>query len=693
MAELVIAEKPSVARSIAEVIGAREKHEGYLQGHGFIVSWCIGHLVASAVPEEYDEKYKIWKYEDLPIIPDRWKYTVIAQTGKQFVVLKKLMHDPSVTGVVCATDAGREGELIFRLVYEMAGCKLPVRRLWISSLEKEAIAQGFGMLKDSSDYDNLYKAAVCRDHADWLVGMNATRLYSLLYGRTLKVGRVMSPTLAMIVNREESIQSFVPEKFYTVQLDSKIIALSERFSNKQDADALCAQCDGQDAVISKIESKRVTSAPPRLFDLTSLQREANKIFGFTAQQTLDLAQSLYEKQLITYPRTDSQYLTHDAEGKLHKLATSFYASLPFISGLRIQVNPSQVINDAKVSDHHAIIPTWKAAGANEKLPEHERILLTLIIVRMICALSPPCFYEDITVTVDCCGHVFTSRAKKINQMGWKAPWSTFRGGVGTTGSFDEEDMTSIPEDLREGSVLPNVKASVKEGTTTPPKHFTEATILTAMENAGNAEMPDDAERKGIGTPATRAGILEKLVNEGFVERKGNGKAKSLIPTEKGISLIAVLPEQLQSPLLTAEWEQRLKQIEKGEASPEGFLSEINDMITALVKDAHREPIADSLFPPSKNSVGKCPNCGAAVVEKEQGFFCENRACSFRLWKKNRMLMSGGKPPTREMIHTLLTEGQVHAKGLKSKNGKTYNALIVLDCAEDGSARISPVFNQ
>ena len=317
MAELVIAEKPSVARSIAEVIGAREKHEGYLQGHGFIVSWCIGHLVASAVPEEYDEKYKIWKYEDLPIIPDRWKYTVIAQTGKQFVVLKKLMHDPSVTGVVCATDAGREGELIFRLVYEMAGCKLPVRRLWISSLEKEAIAQGFGMLKDSSDYDNLYKAAVCRDHADWLVGMNATRLYSLLYGRTLKVGRVMSPTLAMIVNREESIQSFVPEKFYTVQLDSKIIALSERFSNKQDADALCAQCDGQDVVISKIESKRVTSAPPRLFDLTSLQREANKIFGFTAQQTLDLAQSLYEKQLITYPRTDSQYLTHDAEGKLH----------------------------------------------------------------------------------------------------------------------------------------------------------------------------------------------------------------------------------------------------------------------------------------------------------------------------------------------------------------------------------------
>ena len=693
MAELVIAEKPSVARSIAEVLGAREKHDGFLQGHGFIVSWCIGHLVASAVPEEYDEKYRVWKFDDLPIIPDKWKYTVIAQTGKQFVVLKKLMHDPSVTGIVCATDAGREGELIFRLVYEMAGCKLPVRRLWISSLEKEAIAQGFGMLKNASEYDNLYKAALCRDHADWLVGMNATRLYSLLYGRTLKVGRVMSPTLAMIVNREEKIQSFVPEKFYTVQLDSRISAVSEHFSQKADADALCARCDGQDATITRIESKRLVQNPPRLFDLTSLQREANKIFGFTAQQTLDYAQSLYEMQLITYPRTDSQYLTHDAESKLPALVSSFYAHLPFMSGLKPQVNTAQVINDAKVSDHHAIIPTWKAAGANERLSDSERSLMTLIVVRMICALRDPCRYEDQTVTVSCGDHKFTARARSILQVGWKAAWSTFRGSFGNRGSFEDDNVPPLPSDLKEGSVLHGVKASVKEGTTIPPKHFTEASILSAMENAGSSDMPKDAERKGIGTPATRAGILEKLVDEGLIERKGSGKTKSLIPTEKGTSLIAVLPEQLQSPLLTAEWEQRLKEIEKGEASPEAFLSEISEMISGLVENAQRDPVADTLFLSAENSVGKCPNCGAAVIEKKQGFFCENRVCPFRLWKKNRLLMSEGKPPTREMIQTLLTDGQVHAKGLKSKNGKTFNAVLVMDCAEDGSARIRPVFNQ
>ena len=693
MAELVIAEKPSVARSIADVLGARERHDGYLQGHGFIVSWCIGHLIASAVPEEYDEKYKVWKYEDLPIIPEKWKYTVIAQTGKQFVVLKKLMHDPSVTGIVCATDAGREGELIFRLVYEAAGCKLPVRRLWISSLEKEAIAQGFGMLKDASDYDNLYKAAVCRDHADWLVGMNATRLYSLLYGRTLKVGRVMSPTLAMIVNREESIQSFVPEKFYTVQLNSRINAASEHFPNREEAEALAAACNGQDAVITRIVSKNSTQSAPRLFDLTMLQREANKIFGFTAQQTLDYAQSLYEKQLITYPRTDSQFLTHESESKLPALVSSFYAHLPFMSGLKPQLNTHQVINDAKVSDHHAIIPTWKAAAEIGKLSDSENSLMTLIIVRTICALADDHKYEDKTITVVCGDHQFTAKAKTVTQMGWKAAWSTFRGGFGSKGSFEEESAPQLPEDLKEGSILHGVKAEVKEGSTLPPKHFTEASLLAAMENAGNADMPKDAERKGIGTPATRAGILEKLVVEGMIERKGSGKAKSLIPTEKGISLISVLPEQLQSPLLTAEWEQRLKEIEKGEASSEEFMDEINQMVSDLVATAQRVPNADEIFPHSENAVGKCPNCGAAVIEKPQGFFCENRVCPFRLWKKNRLLMSGGKPPTRQMIQTLLTDGQVYAKGLKSKTGKTFSATLVMDCAEDGSARIRPVFNQ
>ena len=675
------------------MLGACEKHDGFLQGHGFIVSWCIGHLIASAVPEDYDEKYKVWKYEDLPIIPDDWKYTVINQTSKQFSVLKKLMHDKSVSGSICATDAGREGELIFRLVYMMAGCTLPVRRLWISSLEKESISTGFSNLKDASEYDNLYQAALCRDHADWLVGMNATRLYSLLYGRTLKVGRVMSPTLAMIVNREDSIQHFVPEKFYTVQLDSRITAISQRFSNKEDADRMCARCNGQNAIITSIKSQNVTDNPPKLYDLTSLQRDANQMFGFTAQQTLDYAQSLYEKQLITYPRTDSQYLTHDVESKLPGLVQAFYKTLPFISGLQLKMNTSQVINDAKVSDHHAIIPTWKAAEELSDLTESERSLLTLIAVKMICALDAPCFSEDKTITVSCGSYPFTAKARVVRQIGWKAAWNAFRGGMGIQGNLEEETPLPYPEDLREGSVLRNIKASVKEGTTAPPKRYTEASILSAMENAGNADMPKDAERKGIGTPATRAGILEKLVDEGLIERKGRGKTKNLVPTEKGISLTAVLPEQLQSPLLTAEWEQKLKEIEEGRLSAAEFLSEITSMISSLVQNAQRDPIADDLFPPAENSIGKCPNCGASVIEKHNGFFCENQTCSFRIWKNNKLLMSNGKAPEKQVIQKLLTDGEVYIKGLKSQNGKSYSALLILDCSDDGKARISPVFNK
>ena len=344
MSRLVITEKPSVARAIANVLGAYNKHRGYLSGNDYTVSWCIGHLVNSAEPEDYDEKYKIWRYEDLPILPDVWKYAVLSKTLEQFDVLKNLMNKTNqFDEVICATDAGREGELIFRLVYEQAGCTIPVSRLWISSLEKEAIEEGFHNLKDSSWYDNLYKAALCRDHADWLVGINATRLYSLLYGRTLKVGRVMSPTLAMIVNREESIQGFVPEKFYNVTLENGLMARSERFSSRMQADTLARMCDGQDAVITTIETKRKTERGPHLYDLTTLQRDANRHFGFTAQQTLDYTQSLYEKQLVTYPRTDSQYLTHDMEGQLSHLVVAVGRSLPFMSGMSLKFSFSQVI--------------------------------------------------------------------------------------------------------------------------------------------------------------------------------------------------------------------------------------------------------------------------------------------------------------------------------------------------------------
>ena len=693
MAELVITEKPSVARSIANVLGVHEKHEGYISGNGYVISWCIGHLVGSAEPEVYDEKYKTWRYEDLPILPDVWKYAVLSKTVKQFSVLKKLMNDQRIAHVICATDAGREGELIFRLVYQETGCKLPVKRLWISSLEKESIIEGFRSLKDGSEYDNLYRAALCRDHADWLVGINATRLYTLLYGRTLKVGRVMSPTLAMIVNREESIQAFVPEKFYTVCLTNGLMAKSERFQNRNQADTLARMCDGNDAVITNIETIRKTENPPHLYDLTTLQRDANRYFGYTAQQTLDYTQSLYEKQLVTYPRTDSQFVTHDMENRLPGLVSSLASALPFTSSLELKIRTAQTVNDKKVSDHHAILPTRNAASNAVKLSESERAILNLIIVRMICAVSEPFIYDDLTITVRCADHLFKAKARNVLQMGWKAPWATFRGSCGSTGNFEEENVLPLPEDLKAGSILRRITPSVQEGTTTPPRHYTEDSILAAMENAGNAEMPEDAERKGIGTPATRAAILEKLVIEGLVERKGNGKAKQLIPTEKGTSLIAVLPEQLQSPLLTAEWEQKLKKIELGEASADAFIAEIGQMITDLIRNAQRVPDADDLFPAIENKVGKCPNCGAAVVEKQKGFFCENRVCRFGLWKDNCLLMPGGKPPEREMIQTLLNDGQVEVKNLISKKGKHFSALLVLDCSDDGNARVRPIFNK
>ena len=691
MAELVITEKPSVARSIANVLGAREKHEGYISGNGYVVSWCIGHLVGSAEPEVYDEKYKTWRYEDLPIVPEVWKYAVLSKTVKQFSTLKKLMNDHRITAVICATDAGREGELIFRLVYQETGCKLPIKRLWISSMEKEAILNGFRSLKDGAEYDNLYKAALCRDHADWLVGINATRLYTLLYGRTLKVGRVMSPTLAMIVNREESIQSFVPEKFYTVCLTNALMAKSERLQSRMQADTLARMCEGRDAVITNIESKRKTETPPKLYDLTTLQRDANRYFGYTAQQTLDFTQSLYEKQLVTYPRTDSQYISHDMEDRIPMLVKTLGILLPCTNGLNLSVNPAQIVNDKKVSDHHAIIPTRNAATPTVKLSDGERTILSLIMIRLICAVGDPYIYDDLTVTVKCADHQFKSKAQNTIQMGWKIPWLTFRGSCGTSAHFDEKSDLPLPEDMKVGSIIHKVVSSVQEGTTTPPRHFTEDSILAAMESAGNAEMPDDAERKGIGTPATRAGILEKLVTDGLVERKGNGKTKHLVPTEKGTSLIAVLPEQLQSPLLTAEWEQKLKQIENGEADPDAFIREISRMINDLVRTAQRVPNAADLFPVNESTVGKCPNCGAAVIEKQKGFFCENRICNFALWKNNRKLMPGGKPPTKEMIQTLLSDGQVEAKGLISQNGKPYNALLIMDCSDDGNARIRPVF--
>ena len=692
MTKLVISEKPSVARSIAAVLGANEKHEGYLTGSGCIVSWCIGHLVSAAMPEDYDPRYKRWQYDDLPILPDKWKYNISPQTQKQYQVLKRLMLDPKVDQIVCATDAGREGELIFRLVYAQTGCTKPVERLWISSLEQDAIRQGFQQLRSSQEYDKLYQAALCREHADWLIGMNATRLYSLLYGRTLKVGRVMSPTLAMVVDREDSIRSFQPEKFYTVQLQGEPVFQSQRISSREEAEQLQTECEGKTATVTVVSRTQKAEQPPKLYDLTSLQRDANRIFGFTAQQTLDYTQSLYEKKLCTYPRTDSRYLTHDMQEMLPGLVQTVSKAFPFSAGMQLPVCAAQVINDSKVSDHHAIIPTAEIGRQHEPLPGGEQDILTLIAVRLMCAVGEAYLYEDTAVIATCAGHDFITKGRTTIQMGWKAPWFTFRGSYGARGNFEEDKETAIRSDLHEGTLITPTAVIVREGTTTAPKRYTEGSILAAMERAGSADMPDDAERKGIGTPATRSTILEKLVADGLITRKGNNRTQQLVPTEQGAALIAILPEQLQSPLLTAEWEQKLKQIERGEKAPDSFMREICEMVTTLKATAQRVPNADALFPPQQEALGKCPNCGAAVTETPRGFFCENRTCRFGVWKDNKFLCSGGKPPTKQMVQELLSNGQVKLTGLKSKAGKRYDALIILDGAEDGSARIRPVFN-
>ena len=683
--ELYIAEKPSVGRTIASVIGANERRDGYWEGNGRLVSWCIGHLVALAMPEAYRSDYQRWRYSDLPILPEKWQYTVVAETKKQFELLRRLMNDSRVTSLVCATDAGREGELIFRLVYAMADCRKEVRRLWISSTEESAIRQAICRMKPMCDYDNLYRAALCRAQADWLIGINATRLYSLLYGRPLPTGRVMSPALAMLVQREAAIADFHPTPFFAVKLETDpLAAKSERMDDLTEARALLECCNRAPyAVVQKIARRQRSENPPLLYDLTTLQQDANRLFGFTAQQTLDYAQSLYEKQLLTYPRTDSRYLTQDMQEKLPELAARVCRALPFASALELHLHPERVVDDSKVSDHPAIIPTAAMPAQAQRinaLTTGERDLLHLVCTRLLCALEEPFAYEETAVTLVCGAHEFGAKGKRITRMGWKRIWYTFRGSLG--GRMNEEEKMQenvISADLAEGMKLPVFRASIEEGKTTPPPHHTEDTLLSAMENAGKDDTPEDAERKGLGTPATRAAIIEKLVSTGFVERKRAKKAVSLVPAHTGVSLITVLPEQLQSPLLTAEWEYRLQQVERGELSPDEFMTGIADMLTELVKTYQVISGAEVLFPSGREVIGKCPRCGSDVTESKKGFFCEKNDCRFGLWRDNKFFAAKRAALTKKVATALLAEGRVKLTGLYSeKTGGTYDATAVLE---------------
>lgn len=684
--KLIVTEKPSVGRSIAAALGIKEKKDGYMEGLNAIVTWCIGHLVDLAPAELYDTRYAKWRMEDLPIIPETWKYIINDSTKAQFETVKALMNRSDVDTVVCATDAGREGELVFRLVYNQAGCNKPIQRLWIASMEESAIQEGFRSLRNGTDYNSLYQAALCRDQADWLVGINASRLYSLLYDTTLNVGRVMSPTLALIVKREAVIANFQAETFYTVQLRCGFIANSERMSSKEEAERIAAACNLNTATVKTIDKKHRTEKPPRLYDLTTLQRDANRVFGYSAQQTLDYAQSLYEKQIITYPRTDSNYLTDDMAKKLPGLADVVATANQFMAGLHLPVNPGQVIDNSKVTDHHAIIPTEKIARVNsDGLPAGENSLLQMISVRLLCALGDPHSYDETVVSVACGGTVFTGRGKTITQMGWKIPEATFRGSLGYRAKAEPEETDYKLPDLHVGQELSPCMAAVKEGRTNPPGHYTEDTLLAAMENAGAEEATENAERRGLGTPATRAGIVEKMIFSGLVERRGDKKTKYLIPTDKGKALIAVLPDQIKSPSMTAAWENRLKEIEQGKADADAFMVSISVMLHDLVDTARPIPGAENLFPTDKKKIGVCPHCGADVVESSKGYFCRNKGCKFKLWKDIHFL-SEGRTLTPQMAAQLMEKKKVFMSGLISKKtGKRYDADLCLETDEDGNA--------
>ena len=691
MTNLVIAEKPSVAQSIAKVLGCTGRQDGYLEGNGYLVSWCVGHLIELAEPQDYDSKYEKWKKEDLPIIPDSFRYNVSAATKKQFQVLKDLMNRSDVTEVTNACDAGREGELIFRLVYEKAGCKKPMKRLWISSMEDDAIRNGFDNLADGKEYDKLYEAALCRERADWIVGINATRFFTCAYGQTLNVGRVMTPALALTVEREAQIRAFKSEDFYQVMIETlngKLIFKGERISDKNEAEAISNNCKAEGkVVVTKAETKEKLENAPLLYDLTSLQRDANKKLGYTAQQTLDYAQSLYEKKLLTYPRTDSRFLTDDMGDKAGEIYEVIISAIPEIDA-SISPDFHKLLNSKKVTDHHAIIPTEVLATMNLKeLPEGERKILQLVAVRFMESIAEPAKYDITEGEVTCLGKTYSYKCKHFSEPGWRNVDRIFESEV----DIDESDdwFASSP-----GEKLTITGTSVKAGKTTPPKSFTEDTLLSAMEKAGCDEIPDEAERKGLGTPATRAGVIEKLVRIGFMERRGDKKTKYLVPTHKGETLITVVPESIQSASMTADWEQKLLEIEKGSYDADAFMIEISQMIRSLLDTYRIVPDAEVLMHPVYEPLGKCPHCGSNVVEKSKGFFCENKDCKFALWKDNRFFDSLSKKLNKQIAVQLLTNGKAHLKKCRSvKNGKTYDTTVILATVDNGQPQFTLDFTK
>lgn len=677
--KLIIAEKPSVAQTIAAVMGATKRQDGYIEGGGYVVSWCVGHLVGLAEAAAYGEQYQKWSYESLPILPREWQYTIAADKQKQFKILKELMSRADVTELVNACDAGREGELIFRFVYLMAKCKKPFSRLWISSMEDDAIRKGFDNLKAGQDYDPLYHSALCRAKADWIIGINATRLFSVLYNHTLNVGRVQTPTLKMLADRDGQITNFKKEKYHIVRLDlGGSEAASSRISDAAEANAIKAACETSQAVCVSLTREQKTVAPPKLFDLTSLQREANRIYGYTAKQTLDLAQTLYEKRLLTYPRTDSQFLTDDMGDTAASVATLLISKLPFMQGVSVTPDVSRLLNSKKVSDHHAIIPTAQLEKTDlAALPESERNILILAGVRLLTAAAEPHSFEAVKVVFDCAGNEFTATGKTVLCAGWKELDRLFRATLKKKPDTDDEEndlVLDVPP-FAERQTFINPPAKVTAHDTTPPKQHTEDTLLSAMERAGSEETTDEAERKGLGTPATRAAVIEKLVKGGFVERKG----KQLIPTKDGNNLVCVLPDTLTSPTLTAGWENSLTQIAKGATDPDSFMQGIEEMARVLVETyPFLSDDKKALFQSEKPVVGKCPRCGGNVYEGKKNYYCSEKDCAFVMWKNDRFFEERKTAFTPKIAAALLADGMAKVKKLYSpKTGKTYDGTVLL----------------
>ena len=682
---LVIAEKPSVAQSYAKNLSAYKKQDGYMEGENCLVSWCLGHLAEYARPEEYDERYAKWQFDDLPIIPKKWKLQVSADKKKQFSVLKELMNREDIEYLVNGCDAGREGELIFQRVYDLSGCRKPVRRLWISSMEDEAIRNGFHEMKDAGFYSNLCMAAVCRAQADWLIGMNATRAYTTKYYKKLVVGRVQTPTLAMLTERQDRIEHFQKETFYRVELtDGKLVAVSENITNKADAELLAALCDGSEVIITELKREQKKVSPPKLYDLTSLQREANRYFGFTAKKTLDLLQELYEEKLVTYPRTDSRFVTEDMIGTVEELAGKMPLMLPFVEYGQLGHNIKRVVNNEKVSDHHAILPTKEAVEKGiMDLSVDKKNLMILIGQQVLQAVGEDYLYEQTDVTVNCQKNEFTARGKTAVQMGFKDVEKAFRSHCVKTEKEDSDRQLEIPYGYQKGMQLFNVKAETSIHYTSPPKSFNEDTLLAAMETAGNKEFDEKTEKKGLGTPATRASTIEKLVASGYAQRKG----KQIIPTAEGRELIRVMPENLKSAGLTAEWENRLLLMERGELNGEQFMDDIVAMLEEILNGCRKIPEEErNRFQTAKELIGKCPVCGSDIFEGKRNFYCSNRQCDFALWKDNRFLEGMEKKLDKKMAKELLDKACTHIKGLYSKKKDARFDADLLMTLENGKPK-------